>query len=168
MARDFSKVSPAFWRSKKFRGLPTDQARLVYVYMLTSEHQTSAGAYRLPPAYAADDLGWPVDMFKTAMDQVEDASLIVCDSETDEILITNWFKHNRPMNHKHRKGIVSTFERLESDELRELGLTNLESVSPDPDATDNSESGKVLTYQPPDFSRAALDDAIKRKNGVGR
>lgn len=168
MARDFSKVSPAFWRSKKFRQLPTDQSRLAYVYMLTCEHQTSAGAYRLPHAYAADDLGWPIDTFKTGLAQVEEAGLIISDNETDEILITNWFKHNRPMNRKHRIGIVAILERLESNELHEYGISSLELVSPDPDKVSDEDStdGNALEYHPPDFSRSALDDAIKRKNGV--
>ena len=53
MARDFFKVSPNLWSSRKFRGLPDDQCRLLYLYLLTCKHANSCGCFELPVAYIA-------------------------------------------------------------------------------------------------------------------
>ena len=44
--REFSKVSPAVWRSGKFTGLECSTAQVLYLYFLTCEHQNSAGCFR--------------------------------------------------------------------------------------------------------------------------
>jgi Fe2+ or Zn2+ uptake regulation protein len=129
--RDFSKVSPVLWRSKRFRNLPSDQARLTYLYLLTNKHQTSAGAYELPPAYAADDLGWCVSTVKTALKELETAGLIHVDEQTNELMITRWFKHNGPTNPSHRKGVVKCISQIESEMLKEALQNELEKVSPE-------------------------------------
>ena len=46
--REFSKVSPAVWQSERFHSLPSDDGRYVHLYLLTNDHQNSAGCYRLP------------------------------------------------------------------------------------------------------------------------
>jgi len=117
VAREFSKVAPAIWRSKKFRALG-DDARLVHLYLITCEHQNSAGCYRLPVAYGAADMGWPVDRFETAFQQVSEAGLIACAPETEELFIRNWFRVSPPMNLKHGAGIMTIVSRIESDALR--------------------------------------------------
>lgn len=122
--RDFSKVSPHLWRSKRFRSLG-DEGRLLHMYLLTCEHQTSAGCLRLPDAYAAADLGWPVDKFHRATAEVEEAGLIVHDDETEEIFVTRWFKHNPPTNSKHRQGVDRIISEIDSDKVREAAESDL-------------------------------------------
>ena len=112
--RDFSKISPTLWHSTRFNGLATDDARYAYLYLLTSEHQTSAGCYRLPDAYAAADLHWPVDRYLKALAELVTAGLVKHDATASVIMITRWFRFNAPMNEKHLKGIRHVLERLPS------------------------------------------------------
>ena len=118
-ARQFSKVSPAVWRSKRFTDLADPWAQLLYVYFLTCEHQNSAGCFRLPDGYASADLGWPVDAYQAARSMLVNAGLITFDAETSEIYVDRWFKHNPAMGDKHATGAGRLIGRIESDALRE-------------------------------------------------
>lgn len=83
---EFSKVSPAIWRSRRFRNLESD-ARLAHIYFLACDHQSSAGCFRLPDAYAAADLSWDVERYRTALEQVVTAGLIAHDEATEEVFV---------------------------------------------------------------------------------
>jgi len=115
--RDFSKVSPTVWQSERFNSLATDDARYTYIYLLTSQHQTSAGCYRLPDAYAAADLHWPVERYKKARAELEKAELIRFDASASVLMVTRWFRINPPMNEKHLIGIRHVLERLPSQTI---------------------------------------------------
>ena len=115
--RDFSKVSPSLWHSERFNGLASDDARLAYLYMLTCQHQTSAGCYRLPDAYAAADLRWPVERYQKARAELVKAGLVRFDTSASVLMITRWFRFNPPMNEKHHKGIKHILERLTSQAI---------------------------------------------------
>lgn len=58
--RDYGKVFCAIWASEDFRSMSED-GRTLALYLLTCQHCTAVGAFRLPDAYAADDLQWPVE-----------------------------------------------------------------------------------------------------------
>lgn len=120
VSRDFSKVSPKVWRSPRFRGLQSDQAKLFYLYVLTCEHQSSAGCFRLPDAYAAADLSWPRDILETARAHLIETQLLVHDPETEEYFVPRWFKHNPSTNPKHRKGIERQISDLDSEHVRRV------------------------------------------------
>lgn len=115
--RDFSKVSPSLWHSERFNSLASDDARFAYLYMLTCEHQTSAGCYRLPDAYAAADLRWPVERYQRALSELIGSGLIVHDPAASVVMVTRWFRFNSPMNEKHLKGIRHILERLPSQKI---------------------------------------------------
>lgn len=112
--RDYSKISPALWQSERFNTLPTDDARYLYLYLLTNEHQTSAGAYRLPDGYACTDLRWPPDRYQKALADLVAADLVMFDAAHQVIGITRWFRHNPPMSESHLVGIARQLERLPS------------------------------------------------------
>jgi hypothetical protein len=100
--REFSKVSPALWRSGRFTGLECSTAQVLYLYFLSCEHQNSAGCFRLPDGYACSDLGWSLETYQSARDKLITAELITVDLVTAEIYVDRWLKHNPPMNEKPR------------------------------------------------------------------
>ncbi len=128
--RDFSKVSPKVWRSRRFRDLPADDARMFYLFLLTCEHMSSAGCFRLPDAYAASDLGWQTDRIGGARAPLVPAELIVHDPETDEYFIRRWFRHNPTTNQKHLQGVRRLISELDSDHVREAAEEELEEHAP--------------------------------------
>ena len=117
--RDYSKVSPSLWQSERFNGLPTDDARYLYLYLLTNEHQTMAGCYRLPTGYACTDLRWTPERYTAALADLEDSGLVLVDPGAQVIGITRWFRHNPPLSENHLTGIERQLERLPSDTIAE-------------------------------------------------
>ncbi|HEV2899897.1 MAG TPA: hypothetical protein VGX71_19105 [Pseudaminobacter sp.] len=117
--REFSKVSPAVWRSGRFTGLECSTAKVLYLYFLTCEHQNSAGCFRLPDGYACSDLGWSPETYRSARDKLIAAELITVDLVTAEIYVDRWLKHNPPTNEKHSMGTRRIIEAIESDLIRE-------------------------------------------------
>jgi hypothetical protein len=117
--RDYSKISPKVWRSPRFQGLGAERAKLFYLYVLTCQHQSSAGCFRLPDAYASADLDWNQEELAGARTALVGAGLLVHDSETDEYFVPRWFKHNPGTNPKHRTGIERLISELDSDRVRE-------------------------------------------------
>jgi hypothetical protein len=119
--REFSKVSPVIWRSKRFLALPDDRCRLLLLYLLTCQHQNSAGTFRLPEGYACTDLvGWTIEQYRAARDHLRTAGLIVHDEKTEEIFVTGWFQISPPMNPKHAASIISRINEIESDDVRSI------------------------------------------------
>lgn len=123
--RDFSKVSPTVWRSKKFRGLPSLEARHVYLYLLTCPHANSAGCFDIHPLYAAADIGITEEQFREAIDTLSKAGLIEWDAEENTVLIGNWVEFNGPQNQKHALGILSQLAQVSSGTLRAKAFQEL-------------------------------------------
>lgn len=128
--REFNKVSPALWRSKRFQALSTI-GKVVLLYFLTSEHQNSAGCFRLPNAYAAADLGCTIEDYVAARSEVVGAGMARYDEDTSEVFVDRWFKHNPPMNDKHAIGTQRLIAEIESDRLREQAENEFTEVDED-------------------------------------
>jgi hypothetical protein len=118
--REWSKVSPALWRSPRFLGLQGSDERLLLVYYMTGDHMNSSGCYRLPDGYAIADLGWTLERYRAARDLLVAAGLISFDRTTEEVFVNRWFKHNPPTNAKHAKGARRLINKIDSDDLRLL------------------------------------------------
>ncbi len=137
-SKRFSKVSPAVWRSRRFTTLSSTEAKLLYLYFVTSEHQSSIGAYSIPTGYALADLGWPASAYEAARAELQKAELIVFDDDTETVYVLRWFKHSPPMNMKHLQGCQRLIGELDSEMIQEKVQADLDSVeanrNPIPDA----------------------------------
>lgn len=123
--RDFAKVSPAVWRSKKFKSLPSMEARFIYLYLLTNPHGNSAGCFDLHPQYASADMNMEIERYLYCLDTVSEAGLIEFDKEENTVLITNWIEFNAPANPKHALGILSQLEQASSARLKQKAFQEL-------------------------------------------
>lgn len=144
--RGFSKISPELWDSERFKTLPSDDGRYLYLYLLTCRHQTSAGAYRLPDGYAATDLRWMPERYVKARELLVQADLIRFDDQTSVVMITRWFKHNPPMNADHLKSIENELERLPSPTLAQEAHNDLVMIQ---ESLDVERVGKAARRQKP-------------------
>ncbi len=116
--REFNKVSTTLWRSRKFRSLPDDAARLAYIYLLTCPHGNSAGCFDIHPMYACADLGWLPEAYGKAIDSLSKAGLIEFDEADNTVLIVNWDEFNEPTNPKHAIGLIAQLQQASSDALK--------------------------------------------------
>jgi hypothetical protein len=132
--------------------------------LLTCEHQTSAGAYRLKLGYALADLQhWDERRYLLAGLQLVEADLIHVDNEVSCVLITRWFRHNPPMNESHFKGVAKVIQKLPSLQLKEEALDSLEQAFSVVRAAKASEQGK----SPPAPARGLGPDARGYATGTG-
>lgn len=125
--RESSKVGSALWRSKAFLGLP-DDGRFLFVFCLTSPHQTAAGAFRLPDEYASADLRWTVFRYRDARSLLIDEEFVIFDEETHEFFINGWFKHCPGTNPSHWKSITSAIAKISSARIRDEAQLQMETV----------------------------------------
>ena len=126
--RDFNKVSPTLWQSSRFVDLPSDDGRLLYLYLLTCHHQNSAGCFWLPDGYACNDVRWDAKRYEKARQTLIDADLIQYDDANLVVLIQRWFKHNPPMNPSHLKGIEAELRKCTSIDLQHKCWQELKTV----------------------------------------
>lgn len=124
--RQFSKVSPAVWRSSRFAGLESSDAKLLYLYFLTCEHQNSAGTYRIPDGYASTDLGWELKRYRDARTSLIEVELIAFDPACSTVYIERWFQHNPPMNDKHAQGTLRQIDEIESESILAKAMADFE------------------------------------------
>lgn len=120
--RDFSKVSPSVWRSKKFRKLAEDVSKLVYLYLLTCPHGNSAGCFDLDPAYACTDLGIDEKAYRKAINSLCKVSLIEFDDDENTVFLVNWATFNEPTNPKHAMGLLAKLDSASSPRLKQRAL----------------------------------------------
>lgn len=93
--RDYGKVHTSFWASPTMQNLDSD-ARLLALYLLTSPHSTMIGAFRLPDAYACEDLGWTSERFRNGLETL--SGFVEYDSATKWVWIRKYLTFNRPEN----------------------------------------------------------------------
>lgn len=104
--RDFVKVGPSIWNSKKFKKLSED-GKLAYFNCLFSSRQNSAGIYINEVGYIMADLKWSEDRTAAAMAEVAASRLIVYDADEGLVIIDQWFEFNAPTNPKHAMKVLS-------------------------------------------------------------
>ena len=96
----YIRVASKFWQDEKVKAL-SDDARLLYLYVLTSPHSNMAGYYVLPKPYVAYDLNWSPERLDKAFTKLLDNRLILYCEQSDVILIPNFLKYN-PIQNKNQ------------------------------------------------------------------
>jgi hypothetical protein len=95
--RDYGKIHTSFWSSETLRDLDTD-AKLLAAYLLTSPHTTMIGAFRLPDAYACEDLGWTSERLRNGFETLSEAGFSIYCEKTKWVWVVKFMDFNRPEN----------------------------------------------------------------------
>lgn len=109
--RDYGKIHTSFWSSETLRGLDTD-AKLLAVYLLTSPHTNASGAFRLPDAYACDDLGWDSERLRNGFETLSSRSFVRRCAATSWVWVCKFGEWNKPDNPNIKKAIVKAVEAI--------------------------------------------------------
>jgi hypothetical protein len=137
----YSTVHAKFWRDERIRALPED-ARTLFLYLLTSPHRTALGFYYLPIAYVANDLQWIPERVKEAFRNCFDTHrdgypmgvdthrdgypmgvdtpfrpLFRYDEQAGVVLIPNFLTYNPLRNVNHAKGALAALSELPNTPL---------------------------------------------------
>lgn len=177
--RDYGKVHTSFWSSKTLRGLDSD-AKVLALYLLTSPHTHMAGVFRLPAAYACEDLGWVAERLENGFKTLSDAGWLRRCSQTCWVWIINFAKFNPPDNPNQAKAVAKQIALVPADcsfgnELRgdSEPLSNGSCNPPIPTPTlslalDKSKAKARKTLMPADFAVSARVAAWGKEKGFDR
>lgn len=109
--RDYGKVHTSFWTSESIRPLSED-AKFMVLYLLTSQHGTISGVFRLPYGYICDDLSWNVERVKsTVAELLRNGFCNRCET-TCWMWIIEHFKWNKPENPNQLKSARKIVETI--------------------------------------------------------
>lgn len=128
MARDYGRVHTAFWNSPAIRGL-NDRGKLLASYLLTGPHSNSIGAYLLPDAYVADDLGWSLANVRDTIAELVAVGFCRRCADGRHIVICKFLEWNPIENPNVGKAALRQLDHLPVDDAVKHVLEGLEACS---------------------------------------
>jgi hypothetical protein len=96
MAR-FRKISSRIWNDGKFRAL-SDDAKLIFLLLLTHPHMTALGAMRATVAGLAAELQWAEKRFHRGFTEILERRMVRYNEGSSLIWLPNFLKYNPPEN----------------------------------------------------------------------
>lgn len=112
----YYRVSPKFWSSAERLGWD-EETRLLALYILTCEHRTTEGLFRLPKQYIMADLEWSPQRLAQPFDRLCSEGFIEYDHKAKVVLIVKALAYQSPSN---PNGVTAALRALEM--VPETGL----------------------------------------------
>ncbi len=112
----YTGIYDTFWTDKKVESL-SDDAKLLFLYLITCPHRNIIGFYRLPKKYIAADLDWSVERVSKGLGMLCEAGLIGYDETVSIVLIRKFLRHNPINNPNQEKAAESKISELEDNSL---------------------------------------------------
>ena len=122
--RDFGKICTSMWASLQRSGLRS-HSKLLFAYLLSSPHTTMLGCFRLPMAYAVDDLAsedFGEREVRRAFAELSSKGLIALDEAFATVLIPTFLRWNPVENPNQGKAIVKLVAQIPAASSVYLGL----------------------------------------------
>lgn len=107
----FRKIDPRIWNDRKFREL-SDNAKLVFFFLLTHPHQTSVGAMRASLSGLAEEIGWNAEAFAEAFGEGLAKGMVKHDPQACFVWLPNFLKYNEPESPNVVKSWRASFDLL--------------------------------------------------------
>ena len=111
-------ISSSLWRSRKFRKLQSDAARLAYFYLHTHEGGNSLGAFHMSHEQAAIGMKRDAGELLSAYRELQSVGLIRYDEEEELVYIVGFVLHSAPQSYKHLSGLDRIFKALPEGALK--------------------------------------------------
>lgn len=117
--RDYGRVYSSFWQSPEMRSLPED-ARTLALYLLTTPHGNLIGCFRIPDAYAAEDLQWPLERVAEGFRKLGESGFATRDEPTKWVFLAKFIKWNGFENPNVAIAAHKAFAQVPTLELKSL------------------------------------------------
>lgn len=108
---DFHMVWTSFWPEARARNW-TDDMKQFGAYLLTNEHRTLEGLYRLPVAYAGADLDWASERVLRALERLIQDGFAAYDDSAQVVFICKALKRYQPKSDRHITGAIRNLQTL--------------------------------------------------------
>lgn len=112
--RDFGIVRTRFWEWAKRKRLSSAERELA-LYLLTCPHGNSVGCFRLPAAYAADDLGWDVETVRQTVSKLFRIGFLKHEKASGWTWLPGYLEHNPIPNGNVAKNAQQFIELIPSE-----------------------------------------------------
>lgn len=109
--RDYGKVFSAIWESSDFRALDEDGRSLV-LYLLTCQHGTIAGVFRVPDGYASEDLQWSSERVAQGFAKLAAKGFANRCEATKWVWVRKYLEWNPPENPNQRKAAAKIAQSI--------------------------------------------------------
>lgn len=143
----YHRVYASIWREP----WTEDQLHLA-LYLLTCEHRKFEGIYRLPLAYACEDLSWPRAKVRSNLQQLEDAGFARYDDVAQIVWVVKALKRQKP-NANQAKSAARKVLALPTTTLLEPFLEACRTLCPilskafEEEAAKGSSHSKLPSFQ---------------------
>jgi hypothetical protein len=104
------------WQNRKFHAL-SDDAKMLWLYLISCPHGNALGAYVLPFGYIIADMRWQPERVTHTVSELLANGFIQRDDTFDLIVIRDWWQHNTIENENVALGAAKTFDLLPPCEL---------------------------------------------------
>ena len=154
MAR-YRKIDVRMWNDRKFREL-SDNAKLVFILLLTHPDTTQIGTIRTRVSNLADELGWQRDAMSHAIQEVTLNGMIDADEKAGLMVINNFLKYNAPSSPNAFKSWRELIDLMPECDLLDRHVASLKAF------VDSLSTG--MRNAIPNDLMDAIKDAILRVN----
>jgi hypothetical protein len=107
----YTRVFDVLWDDENIVSL-SDDAKLLYLYIMTCRHGNAAGAYIISKGTIADDLRWQSKRLCKPFTELLSKGFILYDEAVRVIVIVSHLKHNSPEGPNQEKNIASLLAEL--------------------------------------------------------
>ncbi|MCX8022783.1 MAG: hypothetical protein N2745_08435 [Syntrophorhabdaceae bacterium] len=107
----YQRIYSQIWHDEKFNSLSED-AKYLFLYLLTSPHSNALGLYVLPLQYICADLNWDMKRLGKPFKELLGKRLINYDEKVKLVCIINHLKHNPIDNENQAKNAIKIVVNL--------------------------------------------------------
>lgn len=108
--REYGKIHSSFWTSETIRAL-SENGRTLAAYLLTSPHSNMIGCFRLPKAYACEDLKWSSETVSEGFADLSRNGFATFDEQSGWVIIQKFLKWNPFENGNVGKAAAKLFDQ---------------------------------------------------------
>ncbi|SLM15288.1 hypothetical protein SPIROBIBN47_410021 [uncultured spirochete] len=104
MSAPWRQVHKTFWSDPKVVDYFTPEDKFFYLYLITNEHTTQCGVYKISLKQIGFETGYSIETVKNLVERFQNGlKRIRYNPETNEIAILNWAKYNYPTTIKDNR-----------------------------------------------------------------
>jgi len=110
----YQRLFAQIWLDEKFRSL-SDDAKLLYIYIISSPHSNALGAFVLPLQYIEADLGWPRERLAEPLAELFRNGFVNRSETVNLTVVKNHLKYNPIDNPNQAKAAMRIIDCLPFD-----------------------------------------------------
>ena len=119
----YRSISMSFWTDSKIVDDFTPEDRYFYLYLFSNPHTNLCGCYEISKKQISNETGYSVETVSKLLERFERVhNVIRYSSETKEVILLNWHKHNWTSSEKHQQAVRSEISHIKNKSFQEYLL----------------------------------------------